>query len=122
MHPDNQSSETCESDDCAGPVREAGGTSGAGNPEPASRTGGATSGVSHTEPAQVTSAKTHLKNPIDPQQGSGAAKAPGNTPDPNFAAADHGPIKGAKHPEEPPQPSKGQDAGTAGPRRTSDQR
>jgi hypothetical protein len=107
---------------CAGPVREAGGTSGAGNPVPVSRSGGATGGVSHTEPAHVTSAKIDLKKPIDAEADPGAPKAPGNTPDPNFTDADHGPIKGAKHPEESAHPAKRQAGGTAGRRRTSDQR
>jgi hypothetical protein len=43
--------QTCDSDCKSGPVREAGGTTGAGNPSPggADRTGGATSGVNEEE-------------------------------------------------------------------------
>jgi hypothetical protein len=62
------------------------------------------------------------QNRVDPNADPGVPKAPGNTPDPNFAEADHGPIKGAKHPEEPAHPAKKQAGGTAGRRRTSDQR
>src|SRR3954468_23879990 len=120
MHPDDPACGTCDSSSQPGPVREAGGTTGAGNAQPMSRTGGATGGVNHG-PAAARPATTTDKH-VDPQQDPGAPKAPGNAPDPNFAAGDHGPIKGAKHPEEVPRPAKTQEGGTAGPRRTSDQR
>lgn len=122
MQPDDKSPDAGEPDACGGPVREAGGTTGAGNPAPASRTGGATGGVSHIESAQTTSRKISLNKPVNPHADPGVPKAPGGEPDPNFDAADHGPIKGAKHPEEPARPSKKRAGGTAGPRRTSDQR
>ena len=117
-HPDDKACDNnCDPADRAGPVREAGGSTGAGNPAPASRTGGATGGVDvNPTPATAT------VNDLDPQHDPGVPKAPGKAPDPNFAAGDHGPIKGAKHPEEPAQPSKHHDTGTAGERRTSDQR
>ena len=57
----------CRTDGCApgeqpGPVREAGGTTGAGNlsPSGASRTGGATSGVETNDVAE------HAKKPTPP--------------------------------------------------------
>jgi hypothetical protein len=122
MSAKKQSPQRCEPDDCGGPVREAGGTTGAGNPAPASRTGGATGGVTHVESARRTSRNISLNKPVDPHADPGAPKAPGGEPDPNFDSADHGPIKGALHPQEPARPSKKRAGGTAGPRRTSDQR